>query len=198
MSISNGEASLGKTSVPITNQSASSHAPSTGRRVRFDSDADIQQFESGVDDELREDLYYTRKDISSFRSNFQATVKLVETIQDAGNPDLCYHELVSRLHQVCLKNDEDETIYLPEDLEAELQGLNSISMLGLESAVHEIRRGKSIQQEEMMDRINDIQESVYCSGKTSAAEQIRAECERITRPSRKFAAQMAKIGAQAA
>eukprot|EP00522_Entomoneis_paludosa_P013185 CAMPEP_0172454690 /NCGR_PEP_ID=MMETSP1065-20121228/11610_1 /TAXON_ID=265537 /ORGANISM="Amphiprora paludosa, Strain CCMP125" /LENGTH=178 /DNA_ID=CAMNT_0013207069 /DNA_START=61 /DNA_END=597 /DNA_ORIENTATION=+ len=166
-------------------------------RVHFKSEVEVQRisWSASLDSDeeyTQQALFYSRHDIDTFRSSFQ---------QEAAEDEVTYSEMVVRLHQACRAGSNDESDHAAEqDLQQLLH--QKTHLVGLECTTRELQREKHIQLEEMMDRIHDIQDSVVRSSSNDddcdAAEQIRAECERITLPSRKFATRLAQVSATAA
>eukprot|EP00523_Entomoneis_sp_CCMP467_P016500 CAMPEP_0168778496 /NCGR_PEP_ID=MMETSP0725-20121227/7114_1 /TAXON_ID=265536 /ORGANISM="Amphiprora sp., Strain CCMP467" /LENGTH=187 /DNA_ID=CAMNT_0008828271 /DNA_START=67 /DNA_END=630 /DNA_ORIENTATION=+ len=173
---------------------------SSSRRVQFSAEVDVQSVdETTTSDSARTDLFYSRQDIRNFRSSFQEAAKSLEC------DDNTAAKMVARLHQACRRNSfdslDDEVfgeIFSKQDDDDE-----QVVLVGLEHvASDEIRNEKTMQLEEMMDRIQEIQDCVYNNNSKDdndkKAEEIRAACERISKPSRRFAARLAKVSATAA
>jgi len=191
--------------------------PRPQRQVRFDPNTRVVQYErAATDSESKARLFYTAKDFQNFRADLQQMVVLADEKQQQQqhsqdphqNPDAQYNHMVSRLHRSCCDSEKEDASFatLPQELESDVHRFVESchqappTLYGLERvAIREIYQVKILRREKMMDRIQSIQDCVLWGDDSSqVAEQIRAECEKITLPSRAFAAQWARVSASAA
>jgi hypothetical protein len=172
--------------------SASSHSFSSVKSVRFNSD-DNQEYENkDICKEDTEDLWYSNADYKRFKSHTHALAKEVLKSEARNRAPFSYERVMLRTYEVCSGHiNEPQGSVLTSDERRHMVRWAEVatSRLGLEKwAIKSLGRERAIRRVELVDIVLDFQSIGNMDG---LDECIREHCERISRPSRLFAREVA-------
>lgn len=166
-----------------------------GLRVQFNHIVEIH-FDSVDDRTEKTELFISRQDLQEFKRATQAKMRQIEDASVTDKACYSYRELVERLYSACTNNETKEAalrITLRRYM-GKLKTEGAIECFGISMAT--ARKDHCIRREEMIDRINEIQDDIFASNnKHTNTEKIRQICEDLSLPSRRFAFHVAKLHA---
>lgn len=165
------------------------------KRVQFHHSVDIH-FDSETDLVDRAELFISRQNVSEFKRVTQAKMRQIENASVTDKVCYSYRELMERLYNACTSNEtKGSAIQITiRRYMGKLKTQEAIECFGISMAG--ARRDHRIRREEMIDRINEIQDDIFAAdNKHESGEKIRRICEDLSLPSRRFAFHVAKLHA---